>query len=350
MLVVILKIRHSHSGQASQLIPGIRGIFEVLNAFAGDADFIANGLGKRTWPGAFFAIVMLAGLIPAGWGKGKRAGGLENDPQTESPVRRWGGVLIVSWLACTILIPFILSMMSVPMFSSRYMVAGSLAFLLLMARGIERIPWRLAGWVLGAGAIATQLYILIPYYTQVNKEQWREVALDVESRAQPGDLLVFHAPYCRSCVYWYYARRKDLAEKEYPSRSAPEEVNPRTIREELLPLLEGRDRVWLIRFNNTTRKADCRWNRPCVQDENDISESGYSLRTPNPVPFRRIRRLPLRPIHEHNLCIRTIHILILAIKNGWPGNRPGSGGSAARPCRRRRDCRSARSPYGRGWD
>lgn len=247
ILVTMRNIRRVYQGQLSPLVPSIWDIPGALKAFAGDADFIANWSGERYWLGGLFVLVMLAGLVPVRWGSkyDADAGYLGNE---DSPVRRWGVVLIVTWLLCTILIPYGVSLLSTPVFSNRYMISGSFAFVLLVAGGIQRIPWKPAQWTVGAAIVATQAYILIPYYTQVNKEQWREAAAYVESRLRPDDLLLFHAPYCRTCVYWYYTKQPELARrgKGYPSQSDPREVNPKTIREELLPLLIGPDRVCLI--------------------------------------------------------------------------------------------------------
>jgi mannosyltransferase len=243
--VTVRNVGWAHQGQASMLIPSIWDIPGALKAFSGDADFIATWSGERFWLGGLFVLLMLAGLWPARWG-GKRCPEESGFQRADSPVRRQGVVLASVWLACTILIPYIVTMLSVPVFSNRYMVSGSFAFLLLVARGVGQFPWRPLRTAVGAGVILSQVWILVPYYTQVNKEQWREIASDVESRAQPGDLVLFHAPYCRTAIYWYYARRNDLVYKGYPSRSDPRQVNPKTIREELLPLLESRNRVCLI--------------------------------------------------------------------------------------------------------
>jgi mannosyltransferase len=243
--VTLRKVGWVHQGQASMLIPSIWDIPGALKAFAGDADFIATWSGERFWLGGLFSALMLAGLWPARWGRKIRPeeSGIFQD---DSPVRRRGVVLVSVWLACTILIPYIVTALSVPVFSNRYMVSGSFAFLLLVARGVGQVPGRPLRWVVGVGILLSQAWMLVPYYTQVNKEQWREVVSYVESRAQSGDVVLFHAPYCKGAIYWYYARRDDFIYKGYPSRSDPRRVNPKTIQEELLPLLESRDRVCLI--------------------------------------------------------------------------------------------------------
>ena len=243
--VTFRNVGRAHQGQASMLIPSIWDIPGALKAFAGDADFIATWSGERFWLGGLYVVLMLVGLWPARWGRKWRheeAGILQED----SPVRRQGVVLVSVWLACTILIPYIVTMLSVPVFSNRYMISGSFAFLLLVARGVLQVPWWPLRGAVGAGVLLSQVWMLVPYYTQVNKEQWREIVSDVESRAQPWDVVLFHAPYCRTAIYWYYARRDDLVYKGYPSRSDPRQVNPRTIQEELLPLLESQNRVCLI--------------------------------------------------------------------------------------------------------
>jgi mannosyltransferase len=252
--VTLQKVRWVQDGQTILQVPSIWDIPGALKAFAGDADFIATWSGERFWLGGLFVAVMLAGVYPVRWGEKLRReeSGI---PQEDSPVRRRGLAMVVTWLICTIMIPYVVSVSVAPIFSNRYMVSGSFAFLLLVARGVAQVPWRPLRRAVCAGVILSQVWMLAPYYTRVHKEQWRQVASYVESVARPGDLLLFHAPYCRTSVYWYYEKRDDLVYARYPSRSAPWEVNPKTIREELLPLLKGRDRVCLILAHSFDREG-----------------------------------------------------------------------------------------------
>jgi mannosyltransferase len=245
MVIVLRKMGGVQEGQTILRIPSIWDLPGALKAFAGDADFIATRSGERIWLGCLFVLLMVAGLWPTRWGR-KVCPDPSDCSQEVSPVWRRGVPLVSVWLACTILIPYMVTLLSVPVFSNRYMVSGSFAFLLLVARGIHQVPWQPVRWGVAAGVLLLQGWMLVPYYTQANKEQWRQAAAYVESAARPGDLVLFHAPYCRTAVYWYYEKRDDLVYKGYPSRSAPWEVNPKTIQEELLPLLGSRDRVWLI--------------------------------------------------------------------------------------------------------
>ena len=246
IMTTLRKVGMVQEGQTHLRIPSIWDIPGVLKAFAGDADFIATGSGERFWMGGLFVLLMIAGLLPIRRGMNSRSveGGNRRE---ESPIQQQGVVLVTVWLACMILIPFIVSVLVAPVFSNRYMLSGSFAFLLLVARGIRQISWRPPQLAVGIGILLLEVWLLVPYYIQVNKEQWRQAAAWVESRVRQGDLLLFHAPYCRSCVYWYYAKPKEgVVYAAYPSRSRPSAVNPKTIREELFPILESRDRVYLV--------------------------------------------------------------------------------------------------------
>ncbi len=256
MLVTMRNISRVHQGQTIKLIPNIWDLPGALKAFAGDADFISDGSGERFWLGGTFVLLMLLGLWPSRW-PAKRRTGESEILREESPVRRRGVVLVSIWLACTILMPYAVSMLSTPVFSNRYMISGSFAFLLLVARGVRQIPWQPLQWAVGVGVLLSQVGLLVPYYTQVNKEQWREAASYIETRAHPDELLLFHAPYCRTCIYWYYTKQPELARqgKGYPSKSDPREVNPDTIREELLPLLKDRNRICLILAHSFDEKG-----------------------------------------------------------------------------------------------
>ena len=132
--MTIRNVGRVHQDQTAKLIPSIWDIPGALKAFAGDADFIAAWSGERYWLGGLFVALMLAGLWPARWRRKRRpeeSGILQED----SPVRRRGVVLVSVWLACTILIPYTVSLLSTPVFSNRYMISGSFAFLTVGRQG-----------------------------------------------------------------------------------------------------------------------------------------------------------------------------------------------------------------------
>jgi hypothetical protein len=219
----------------------------ALKAIAGDGDFLGSWAGESYWIGGLFVLLALVALVPAGVSRTIFRN--RSTPQPIPPpasIRAYGPGLTLAWLLTVLLVPFVVSHLAVPMFSSRYMISVSLAFFLLVGRGLSVIPWRSLRYAGGLAVICASLTTLVPYYTHVDNIPWRHIAWYVESRAKPGDLLVFHAPWCNTSAYWYYAKRKDLVRVGFPSSGDPASMNPQTIREELTPLVEPYRRVWLI--------------------------------------------------------------------------------------------------------
>jgi mannosyltransferase len=220
----------------------------ALKALAGDADFLGSWAGERYWVGGLFILLSLVALVHAGVSRmisRKRSTSPKPDPPLVS-IRSNGLGLTLTWLLTVLLVPFAVSHLAVPMFSSRYMVSIILPFFLLVGMGVSVIPWRFLGYAGGLSVVCASVTTLVPYYTHVDNIPWRDIAGYVESRAKPGDLLVFHAPYCNPSVYWYYAKRKDLVRVGFPSSGDPASMYPQAIREELTPLVEPYRRVWLI--------------------------------------------------------------------------------------------------------
>jgi mannosyltransferase len=219
----------------------------ALKAMAGDADFLGSWAGERYWVGGLFVLLSLVALAPdavSGMISPKRC-----TPDPVPPpvsIRSKGLGLTLTWLLTVLLVPFAISHLAVPMFSSRYMISIILPFFLLVGRGVSVIPWRFLRYAGGLSVVCASVTTLVPYYTHVDNIPWRDIASYIESRAEPGDLLIFHAPYCNPSVYWYYAKRKDLVRVGFPSSGDPASMYPQAIREELTPLVEPYRRVWLI--------------------------------------------------------------------------------------------------------
>ncbi|MBN1844853.1 MAG: glycosyltransferase family 39 protein [Sedimentisphaerales bacterium] len=147
------------------------------------------------------------------------------------------------WLATPILLPFLVSQVSTPIFGHKYTIAASFAFYLLVAAGINQVRRRY-----GFGLILAVLLLVYPlriltYYRQLDKEPWRTVVGQLEARAHGGDLVLIHSSHCLSNIYAYYAKRDDLVIATLPGRG--NRIGPEQL--EALPgILGGHDRVWLV--------------------------------------------------------------------------------------------------------
>ena len=116
---------------------------------------------------------------------------------------------------------------------TKYTIVASLAFYLLVAKGINNISQKYLKLIIISVIIAFSLVCIRGYYTNIYKEQWRDVAYYIDTDAKNGDLLLFNRFYIQK-AFNYYSKRTDLIKKGF-----------RNIKE-LEPTVEGYKRVWVI--------------------------------------------------------------------------------------------------------
>jgi hypothetical protein len=160
--------------------------------------------------------------------------------------------LLLAWLLTPILLPFAISQFLTPIYLTRYTIGSSLAFYLLVAHWVTKVNRNRARTVAIALFIILSFSYLSLYYTEINKDQWRQAASYIDSNAQPGDLLLFHAGYGREGPINYYLDRKDLEKEAFPRTGYY--VNKDNVNE-LTPILESHKRVWLILFHSHDKEG-----------------------------------------------------------------------------------------------
>jgi mannosyltransferase len=196
------------------------------------------------YAGSFELLVVLAALAAGGFVAphlSADAARPHRDPESPRLPGTERAVLLASWLALPILVPFALSFVVAAIFLPRYTIASSVAFYLLVAAGVRRLhPWGVAA--AAVLIVALSMSVLERWYDTPYKEQWREAARFVEARAQPGDLVLFNASYLLTDAFGYYARRSDLSkhvlDAEVAGRLSPDELRDYALR--------GRDRLWAV--------------------------------------------------------------------------------------------------------
>jgi len=167
-------------------------------------------------------------------------------PSTSLPHPRRIYLLLV-WLFTPIVLPFIVSVLLVPIYWTRYTIGGSLAFYLLVAKGLRNIPYRYAKLAVIGTIVVLSLVNVRTYYMETNKDQWRDVASYLDENARYEDLLLFNEGF-GYLVFNYYSQRTDLIKVTLPQEYA--QLNDESIRE--LELIARRHpRIWLIRAYST---------------------------------------------------------------------------------------------------
>jgi len=140
-------------------------------------------------------------------------------------------------------LPLVISRLYTPIYTIKYTIGASLAFYILVANGINNINHKYIKPIIIVIVTILSLVRILNYYTQINKEQWRDVANHIDRNARNEDLLLFNAEYCQELVFDYYVKRTNLVKKGFPKKGI--NVDEENL-VELAPIIEGYNRVWII--------------------------------------------------------------------------------------------------------
>lgn len=227
---VVRQVRTGGGGWVEQAIgaPGPRVLLDTLIAFS---------LG--TVPKALPTLVRRTGyllfLAAAGWAI--VTDGVARGSATVAGRRRDALVFAVCISALPILVAWAVSQVK-PLYSLRYLLPFLPPFLLLVARGLGRLPGRHA-W-----AGATLIVIILALAGTVRqaqipqKDDWREAAAIITATGRTDDALLFN-PGWNFKAFDYYASGR------FPEIVLPVPV-PATIEADLPVHLSGYRRVWLL--------------------------------------------------------------------------------------------------------
>ena len=158
-------------------------------------------------------------------------------------------VFLFIWLITPIVLPFIISQFSQPIYFTKYTIVASSAFILLVARGIRNLASKSVKSIAISIVIALSLISIIGYHAKIKKEQWREVAKYVDTNARSGDVVLFNAPYCMVPFNLY--SHGDFTKRGFPESVRPLEENDITT---LRQIAEHYGRIWLILSHNKKNK------------------------------------------------------------------------------------------------
>jgi mannosyltransferase len=167
--------------------------------------------------------------------------------------------LLLLWLAVPIILPFVISQISTPIYYTRYTIVASLAFYILIARGVKNID---NIYIRLSVVIITIIYCILgisEYYIQVNKQQWRELTDYLEKNAKTGDLLLFNAGGIKDSAFAYYFEREDVIQKPINLEIDLVTEHTRFYRrngiDSLEPTVRGHNRVWLILAHSNDKQG-----------------------------------------------------------------------------------------------
>ena len=156
---------------------------------------------------------------------------------------RWRHVYIVLIGLGPFLATLLLSL-AIPMFVSRYLIVMLPGLTLLAIAGISALPWRAVRITIAVVVVTMATRGIVHYYS-VEKEDWRTATSELLARAEPGDGVMFSAPYT-AAPFMYYAR-EDF--EEMPRVLYPDGIDPTPVEHVLGGLANpgsGASRVWLV--------------------------------------------------------------------------------------------------------
>ena len=164
--------------------------------------------------------------------------------------------LLLIWLFSHNVVPFLMSQILTSFYRPRYTIVGSIAFYLLVAKGLRDLSQHKR---LLHAAVASLLILSVvsfrPYYHSYNKERWRDVVAYVDQSAQPGDLVVVNAGFLLKTNFNYYSKRQDLIKLEFPDTTQHiRKIQPEHL-EELSAYVNHHPRVWMV-FSHSKSSKD----------------------------------------------------------------------------------------------
>jgi mannosyltransferase len=153
--------------------------------------------------------------------------GVRRSPPGTWPSIGWRHMYVVAWAVLPVLVAYLFSRRVKPVFEIRYLIIVVPALALLGGSCIARLP---RAWLRGP-IVVVMLYLssrcLCWFYTDCDKEDWRNASSWVLAQAQPGDAAIF---------YWWSGRE---AFRYYLHRAGPRA--PQVIPLDLTTRAENRD-------------------------------------------------------------------------------------------------------------
>jgi uncharacterized membrane protein len=200
-----------------------------------------------SYPLAWILLSLVALALFSGW-KGWNEKTSPASPKNESDgdVRLRGRLklyLLVLWLLCPILLPYIVSQFSSPIFLPKYTIAALPAFAILAARGLLSLRFHQLRIIVAVLLVYFSVVVLKNYYGAAKKDVWRVGVAYFRSLAKPRDLVLFN-DQSGEVPFEYYYRETDVTKKPFPDYDTKLDEN--NLAEQLLKNTEGRERVWLV--------------------------------------------------------------------------------------------------------
>lgn len=201
--------------------PSLIVVAEIVGALGG-AGYLWRPLG------AVFILALLllclAGVFSSS--VSRRENGSDTEPQGNwrtgllNSLREPRIALLLTWFLFPLLVTIIISLTTMSLLVSRYLIGITAAIYLLAALGISRVSLLLSSHSFRPNVVAGVLTALIvvisipglhEYYAYSQKDPWRDAAGFVEQGANSGDAIVFLPSYDEVPFAYYYGGAPEIS-------------------------------------------------------------------------------------------------------------------------------------------
>ena len=146
-------------------------------------------------------------------------------------------ILLVLWLFAPIIILFTISKVYIPLYTHRYLIGASPALIIVVAKGLDQITSNKLKYCVLIAILLLSSFGVKQYYTDSNKEQWREVAAYIEDNSANSDVIVFYKDYIQMPFDYYYTGELQKIGVKNPTAQHIDA---------LLEEATDNDRLWLV--------------------------------------------------------------------------------------------------------
>jgi hypothetical protein len=154
---------------------------------------------------------------------------------------------LLLWLFIPIVISFIASQFLTSIYYTRFTIPCSLAFYLLVAKGLFNVDKGKLRVVIGGIVIIFSLISIWGIHSNLEHEQWREVAEFIEDNGRDSDLVLISAWYCHIPFDYYFNETGLVSRDVFPKWDmSVDEKNINT----LTAAVQGYERVWIVLSHN----------------------------------------------------------------------------------------------------
>ena len=150
-------------------------------------------------------------------------------------------LLLVLWLVCPLVIPFVWSLFLTPVLYQRYTIAATVPFALLIGRGILAIPNRLGRAVVIIALGVLTASSLLHYYAW-EREAWRPLTAAIQQLTRAGDAIAIPIRGSRTSFTYYYRGHIPV----YSLAQRADGMNAHEFDRSIREAISGHGRLWLI--------------------------------------------------------------------------------------------------------